>query len=196
MLIFYVDFQYEASLKHSPTSKVESLMSDLHQSSVWLSQLRDACRFKATQFSMIVSIKICTGLAVMVSSNFFGTIHPVLLTTLERISPPSWRLTWTESLLFPTCPPVPPTPPPPFLPLSGGATVSPHNRGWFMIDWQGKREHINQGPGELLSHNANQVLIECCVALSNASAVPDFHCTSKQCPWRQMPPSPKFPQPI
>lgn len=59
--------------------------------------------------------------------------------------------------------------PPPFFLPAGECSVVLWQRGWFMIDWQGRRRRINQGAAVELCHNANGVLIECWMALNNGS---------------------------
>lgn len=79
---------------------------------------------------------------------------------------------------------------PPYFPISftlplsyfsqQGSVALSCGRGWFMIDWQGRRRHINQEAAVELCHNANGVLIECWMALNNGSgfSVQSMHITT------------------
>lgn len=70
------------------------------------------------------------------------------------------------------------------LPAEEECNVVLWHRRWFMIDWQGTRRRINQGPAVELCHNANGVLIECWMSLNNGSgfSLQSMHITTKG--WR------------
>lgn len=103
-----------------------------------------------------------THLALSYPSLWSSCLYPIL--SFEHLPFPSHS---TSTFYF--CSLIPPSILPSLLPAEKECSVVLWQRGWFMIDWPGRRRSINQGPAVELCHNANGVLIECSMDLNDGS---------------------------